>query len=74
MHAFIVIVPFFFFFFFFDCQAVFDVDNVQRRELVNFYGVQRYIRLIIIIISFVCFYIVLFRVFFSLLFSFFSID
>ena len=24
---------------FFDCQADFDVDNVQRRELVNFYGV-----------------------------------
>ena len=23
----------------FDCQADFDVDNVQRRELVNFYGV-----------------------------------
>ena len=22
-----------------DCQADFDVDNVQRRELVNFYGV-----------------------------------
>ena len=21
------------------CQADFDVDNVQRRELVNFYGV-----------------------------------
>ena len=24
---------------FFDCQADFDVDNVQRRELVHFYGV-----------------------------------
>ena len=24
---------------FFDCQADFDVDNVQRRELVNLYGV-----------------------------------
>ena len=24
---------------FFDCQADFDVDNVQRRELVIFYGV-----------------------------------
>ena len=24
---------------FFDCQADFDVDNVQRRELVKFYGV-----------------------------------
>ena len=23
----------------FDCQVDFDVDNVQRRELVNFYGV-----------------------------------
>ena len=22
-----------------DCQADFDVDNVQRRELVHFYGV-----------------------------------
>ena len=29
----------------------FDVDNVQRRELVNLYGVQRYRRVIIIIIS-----------------------
>ena len=36
MYAFIVLVLFFFFF---DCQADFDVDNVQRRELVNFYGV-----------------------------------
>ena len=26
------------------CQADFDVDNVQRRELVNVYGVERYIR------------------------------
>ena len=25
--------------YFFDCQADFDVDNVQRREVVNFYGV-----------------------------------
>ena len=24
---------------FFDCQADFDVDNVQRRELVNVYRV-----------------------------------
>ena len=24
---------------FFDCQADSDVDNEQRRELVNFYGV-----------------------------------
>ena len=24
---------------FFYCQADFDVDNIQRRELVNFYGV-----------------------------------
>ena len=24
---------------FLDCQADFDVDNVQRCELVNFYGV-----------------------------------
>ena len=23
---------------FFDCQADFDVDNVQRRELINVYG------------------------------------
>ena len=23
---------------FFDCQADFDVDDVERRELVNFYG------------------------------------
>ena len=36
--------------YFFDCQADFDVDNVQRRELVNIYGVKRYIRVIIIII------------------------
>ena len=35
MYAFIVLVLFFFFF----CQADFDVDNVQRRELVNLYGV-----------------------------------
>ena len=34
---------------FFDCQADFDVDNVQCRELVNSYGVKRYIRVIIII-------------------------
>ena len=27
------------FFFFFDCQVDFDVDNVQRREFVDFYGV-----------------------------------
>ena len=33
MYAFIIL------FFFFDCQADFDVDNVQRRELVNCYGV-----------------------------------
>ena len=39
----------FFFFFFFDCQLAFDVDNVQRREFVNLYGVERYIRIIIII-------------------------
>ena len=26
---------FFLLFFFFDCQADFDFDNVQRRELVN---------------------------------------
>ena len=26
-------------FFVVDCQADLDVDNVQRRELVNFYGV-----------------------------------
>ena len=25
--------------FFFGCRADFDIDNVQRRELVNFYGV-----------------------------------
>ena len=31
-----------------DCQADFDVDNVQRCELVNLYGVWRYIRVIII--------------------------
>ena len=24
---------------FFDCQVDFDVDNVQRREFVDFYGV-----------------------------------
>ena len=41
---------FFCFFCFFDCQADFDVDNVQRRELVIFYGVQRYIRVIIVTI------------------------
>ena len=35
---------------FFDCQADFDVDNVQRRELVDVYGVYRYIRVIIVII------------------------
>ena len=33
MYAFIVLVLFFY------CQADFDVDNVQRRELVIFYGV-----------------------------------
>ena len=27
------------------------VDNVQRRELIKFYVVQRYIRVIIIIIN-----------------------
>ena len=32
MYAFIVLVLF-------DCQADFDADNVQRRELVIFYGV-----------------------------------
>ena len=32
IYAFIVLVLF-------DCQADFDVDNVQRRKLVNFYGV-----------------------------------
>ena len=32
MYAFIKLV-------FFDCQVDFDVDNVQRRELVNLYGV-----------------------------------
>ena len=26
-------------FFVVDCQADFDIDNVQRRELVNLYGV-----------------------------------
>ena len=36
MYAFIVLVPFCLFV---DCQADFDVDNVQRRELVMFYGV-----------------------------------
>ena len=36
-YLFIVIVLFFILFFY--CQADFDVDNVQRRELVNFYGV-----------------------------------
>ena len=34
-----------------DCQVDFDVDNVQPREVVNVYGVQRYVRVIIIIIS-----------------------
>ena len=38
--------------YFFDCQADFDVDNVQRRELVNVYGVERDIRVIIIIMLF----------------------
>ena len=37
MCAFIVHVLFFFFFF--DCQVDFDVDNVQHREFVDFYGV-----------------------------------
>ena len=41
---------------FFDCQVDFDVDNVQRREFVNLYGVQRCIRVIIIIISSVTLY------------------
>ena len=36
MYAFIVLVLFVVVV---DCQADFDVDNVQRRELVNFYGV-----------------------------------
>ena len=35
---------------FFDCQADFDVDNVQRRELVHFYGVYRYIRVILLLL------------------------
>ena len=33
---------------FFDCQVDFDVDRVQRCDLENLYGVQRYIRVIII--------------------------
>ena len=33
-----------------DCQVHFDVDNVPRRELVNVYRIQRYVRVIIIII------------------------
>ena len=36
MYAFIVLVLFVVVV---DCQADFDVDNVQRRELVKFYGV-----------------------------------
>ena len=48
MYAFIVLVPFCLFV---DCQADFDIDKIQRRELVNVYGVQRYIRVIIIISS-----------------------
>ena len=35
---------------FWDCPADFDVDNVQRCELVNFYGVWRYIRVIIVVV------------------------
>ena len=38
MYAFKALVLFLFFVVV-DCQADFDVDNVQRRELVNFYGV-----------------------------------
>ena len=37
MYAFKALVLFLFFVV--DCQADFDVYNVQRRELVNFYGV-----------------------------------
>ena len=36
-----------------DCQADLDVDNVQRRQLVHFYGgIALYIRVIIIILVF----------------------
>ena len=45
MYAFIVLVPFCLFV---DCQADFDIDKIQRRELVNVHGVQGYIRIIII--------------------------
>ena len=46
MYEFIILVLFLY------CQVDFDVDNVQRRELVNFYGVKRYITIIIIISKF----------------------
>ena len=39
MYAFIVLVLFVVVVVVVDCKADFDVDNVQRRELVNFYGV-----------------------------------
>ena len=40
MYAFIVLVLFLLSFLFcFDCQVDFDFNNVQRRELVSFYGI-----------------------------------
>ena len=47
MYAFKVLVLFFILFFL--LSSGFYVDNVQRQELVNLYGVERYIRVIIII-------------------------
>ena len=44
--------PFCFVLFYFDSHV--DVANVQRRELVKFYGVERCIRVIIIIITYAC--------------------
>ena len=48
MYVFIVLVLFLNLFLFY-CQVDFAVDNVQRRDLVNVYGVKRYITIIIII-------------------------
>ena len=30
---------YYYYYYYFDCQADFDVDNIQRHKLVNFYRV-----------------------------------
>ena len=52
----LVLFSFLFFFFFFCCcyYCHVDVDNLQSRKLVNVYGVQRCISVIIIIYNVVC--------------------